>query len=49
VQLQPLMSVEPGAGVVFFMAVVVLTVIAVQLFDPRLIWDAGRQWEVRHA
>jgi len=49
VQLQPLMSVEPGAGVVFFMAVVVLTVIAVQLFDPRLIWDAGRRWEARHA
>jgi len=49
VQLQPLMSVEPGFGVVFFMAVVVLTVIAVQSFDPRLIWDAGRQWEPRHA
>lgn len=48
VQLQPLMSVEPGAGVVFFMAVVILTVIAVQLFDPRLIWDAGRRWEARH-
>jgi paraquat-inducible protein A len=49
VQLQPLMSVEPGAGVVFFMAVVILTVIAVQRFDPRLIWDAGRRWEARHA
>jgi paraquat-inducible protein A len=49
VQLQPLMSVEPGAGVVFFMGVVILTVIAVQCFDPRLIWDAGRRWEARHA
>lgn len=49
VQLQPLMSVQPGAGVVFFMAVVVLTVLAVQSFDPRLIWDAGRRWEPRHA
>ena len=39
VQLQPLMSVEPGAGVIFFMAVVVLTMLAAQTFDPRLIWD----------
>ena len=49
VQLQPLMSVEPGPGVVFFMGVVILTVIAVQCFDPRLIWDAGRRLEARHA
>jgi paraquat-inducible protein A len=49
VQLQPLMSVEPGVGVVFFMGVVILTVIAVQCFDRRLIWDAGRRWEARHA
>jgi paraquat-inducible protein A len=41
VQLQPLMSVEPGPGVVFFAAVVVLTMIAADTFDPRLIWDAG--------
>jgi paraquat-inducible protein A len=41
VQLQPLMSVEPGAGVPFFMAVVVLTMLAAQSFDPRLIWDSG--------
>jgi paraquat-inducible protein A len=41
VQLKPLMSVEPGVGVVFFMAVVVLTMLAAQSFDPRLIWDAA--------
>lgn len=41
VQLQPLMSVRPGAGVLFFAAVVVLTMIAASTFDPRLIWDAG--------
>ena len=41
VQLSPLMSVEPGPGVVYFMAVVVLTMLAAQSFDPRLIWDAG--------
>jgi paraquat-inducible protein A len=40
VQLQPLMSVEPGAGVVFFMAVVVFTMLAALTFDPRLIWDS---------
>ena len=49
IQLQPLMSVEPGPGVVFFMAVVVLTMLAVESFDPRLIWDAGTNWQSRHA
>jgi len=49
VQLDPLMSVQPGPGVVFFMAVVVLTMLAVECFDPRLIWDSGRRWEKRHA
>jgi paraquat-inducible protein A len=39
VQLSPLMSVEPGPGVVFFMSVVILTMLAAQSFDPRLIWD----------
>jgi paraquat-inducible protein A len=48
VQLQPLMSVEPGAGVLFFAAVVVLTMFAAESFDPRLIWDAGAHREGRH-
>ena len=39
VQLQPLMSVSPAPGLVFFAAVVVLTMLAVESFDPRLIWD----------
>jgi paraquat-inducible protein A len=39
VQLQPLMSVAPGPGVLFFAAVVVLTMLAAETFDPRLIWD----------
>ena len=34
VQLQPLMFVQPGPGVVFFAAVVVLTMIAAASFDP---------------
>jgi paraquat-inducible protein A len=33
------MSVQPGAGVLFFAAVVVLTMLAAESFDPRLIWD----------
>jgi len=45
VQLQPLMSVEPGPGVVFFMGVVVLTMLAAQTFDPRLIWDTPEERE----
>jgi len=43
VQLKPLMSVQPGAGVLFFAAVVVLTMLAASSFDPRLIWDAGSE------
>jgi len=39
VQLDPLMSVTPGIGVMYFMAVVVLTMIAAHAFDPRLIWN----------
>jgi paraquat-inducible protein A len=49
VQLQPLMSVSPAPGLVFFAAVVVLTMLAVDSFDPRLIWDAPPAREVRHA
>ncbi len=43
IQLQPLMSVEPGYGVLFFAAVVVLTMIAAETFDPRLIWDSSNE------
>jgi paraquat-inducible protein A len=49
VQLQPLMSVQPAPGLFFFAAVVVLTMLAVESFDPRLIWDASRGREVRNA
>lgn len=43
IQIQPLVSIKPGAGVLFFAAVVVLTMIAAETFDPRLIWDAGNE------
>ena len=48
VQLQPLVSVEPGPGLVFFAAVVVLTMLAVRTFDPRLIWDSPAPGEAPH-
>jgi paraquat-inducible protein A len=35
------MSVAPGPGVLFFAAVVVLTMLAAETFDPRLIWDTA--------
>jgi len=47
-QLQPLISVKPGPGVLFFAAVVVLTMLAARSFDPRLIWDSTRKMEKRH-
>jgi paraquat-inducible protein A len=49
VQLQPLMSVSPAPGLLFFAAVVVLTMLAVESFDPRLIWDAGGEDGLRYA
>ena len=42
IQLQPLMAVLPGPGVLFFAAVVVLTMLAAESFDPRLIWDSSQ-------
>ncbi len=48
VQLQPLMSVAPGQGVLFFAAVVVLTMLAGESFDPRLIWDSVESGEPVH-
>jgi len=46
IQLQPLMAVMPGMGVLFFGAVVVLTMLAAETFDPRLIWDSSKgRWD----
>jgi len=43
VQFGNLTSVEPGPGIASFAAVVVLTMIAADAFDPRLMWDAALQ------
>jgi paraquat-inducible protein A len=48
VQLQPLMSVKPAPGLMFFAAVVVLTMLAAESFDPRLIWDPESARKVTH-
>ena len=40
VRLGYLSTIEAGPGVVYFAAVVVLTMLAAMTFDPRLIWDA---------
>ena len=39
VHLGTLATIEAGAGALFFAAVVVITMIAAEAFDPRLIWD----------
>ena len=39
VKLGALASIEARAGAVFFGAVVVVTILAAESFDPRLIWD----------
>jgi paraquat-inducible protein A len=39
VQFQPIATVEPGPAAIAFGAVVVLTMLASQSFDPRLLWD----------
>ncbi len=36
-------TIEPGFGAVAFCAVVILTMFAAETFDPRLMWDTGRQ------
>jgi paraquat-inducible protein A len=43
VQLKPLMAAQPHYGILFFAAVVILTIFAAQSFDPRLIWDAANK------
>ncbi len=43
VQVQSLALIRPGAGVIAFAAVVVLSMLATQAFEPRLIWDAVDQ------
>jgi paraquat-inducible protein A len=41
VQFGALVTIEPGVGAVAFCAVVMLTIVAAETFDPRLMWDAA--------
>ena len=36
-------TIEPGVGAVSFCAVVLLTILAAEGFDPRMMWDAARR------
>lgn len=47
VHMQSLANVEPGPAALYFCAVVVITMFAAMAFDPRLIWDVGRQSDGR--
>ena len=46
VQMAALATIEPGVGAIFFGGAVVVTMLAAQRFDPRLIWDRLPQREV---
>jgi paraquat-inducible protein A len=43
VRLGALANIEAQAGAVFFGAVVVVTMLAAETFDPRLLWDAAEK------
>ena len=43
VRLGALASIEAGLGAVFFGGVVVVTILAAETFDPRLLWDAAEK------
>ena len=40
-QFGPLVAVDAGGGAPPFLLVIVLTMLASRLFDPRLLWDAA--------
>jgi paraquat-inducible protein A len=41
VRLQTVATIEAGPGALAFAAVVVLTMLSAQSFDPRIMWDAA--------
>lgn len=43
VKLQAIATIEPGIGATSFAGVVVVTMIASSMFDPRLMWDAAEK------
>ena len=45
IKLGDLLSFYPGAAALTFAAVVITTMVAAELFDPRLIWDKAQEHE----
>jgi paraquat-inducible protein A len=45
VKFQALSDIEPRIGILFFGAVVILTMLSAMSFDPRLIWDGAADGE----
>ena len=43
VKLGSIATIEPGIGATSFAGVVIITMIASMMFDPRLMWDAAEQ------
>jgi len=43
VQFGSIVTIDPGLGALAFCAVVILTMLAAEAFDPRLMWDAAAQ------
>jgi paraquat-inducible protein A len=41
VQLGSIATIEPGVGAISFCAVVIITMLAAAVFDPRLMWDSA--------
>lgn len=49
VKLDAIATIEPGIGATSFAGVVIITMIASMMFDPRLMWDAVERKDVRSA
>lgn len=49
VKLDAIATIEPGIGATSFAGVVIITMIASMMFDPRLMWDAVESKDVRSA
>lgn len=47
VRLGSIATIEPGLGAVSFAGVVIVTMIASEMFDPRLMWDAAEEGDAR--
>lgn len=48
VNFQPLALISPGPGAIAFGTVVILTMLASQSFDPRLLWDGNETPAAKH-